>query len=221
MGQMIDFQRPDGGQSQGYLADAGAGKPGLILIQEWWGLNDHIRSVADRFAVAGFTTLAPDLYRGRLASSADEASHLMTGLDFGDATHQDLNGAVQVLAKRCPKVAVLGFCMGGALTVAAAVHVPGLAAAVCFYGIPPAEFANPAQIKTPFQGHFATRDTWCTPAAVNALEQAMRGAGASPEIYHYAADHAFFNKTRPEVYDAACADLAWQRSIDFLNAKLK
>ena len=220
MGQMIDFQRPDGAQSQGYLADAGAGKPGLILIQEWWGLNDQIRSVADRFAAAGFTTLAPDLYRGRLASSADEASHLMTGLDFADATHQDSSGAVQALAKRCPQVAVLGFCMGGALTVAAAVHVPGLAAAVCFYGIPPAEFANPAQIRLPFQGHFATRDDWCTPAAVSKLEQAMRGAGASPEIYHYAADHAFFNKTRPEVYDPACAELAWQRSIDFLNAKL-
>ena len=221
MGQMIDFQRPDGGKSQGYLADAGAGKPGLILIQEWWGLNDHMRSLADRFAAAGFTTLAPDLYRGRLASSADEASHLMTGLDFGDATHQDLNGALQALAKRCPKVAVMGFCMGGALTVAAAVHVPGLAAAVCFYGIPPAEFADPAQIKIPFLGHFATRDTWCTPAAVKALEQAMRGAGTKPEIHHYAADHAFFNKTRPEVYDATCADLAWQRSIAFLNANLK
>ncbi|MEJ5999575.1 dienelactone hydrolase family protein [Paucibacter soli] len=220
MGQMIEFKRPDGGLSQAYLADAGPGSPGLILIQEWWGLNDHIRGLAERFAAAGFSTLAPDLYRGRLASSADEASHLMTGLDFADATHQDLRGACQQLAAGGRKVGVLGFCMGGALTVAAAVHVPGLAAAVCFYGIPPAGLADPAQIKIPFQGHFASRDDWCTPAAAAALEKAMRAAGAQPEIYHYQADHAFFNNARPEVFDAACAQLAWERSIGFLRRHL-
>jgi len=217
---MIEFQRPDGATSQGYLAEAAAGAPALILIQEWWGLNDHIRSLAERFAAAGFTTLAPDLYRGRLASSADEASHLMTGLDFADATHQDLRGACQRLAAGGRKVGVLGFCMGGALTVAAAVHVPGLAAAVCFYGIPPAGLADPAQIKIPFQGHFASRDDWCTPAAAAALEKRMRAAGAQPELYHYQADHAFFNNARPEVFDAACAQLAWGRSLDFLRRHL-
>jgi len=220
MAQMIEFQRPDGATSQGYLAEAAAGAPALILIQEWWGLNDHIRSLAERFAAAGFTTLAPDLYRGRLASSADEASHLMTGLDFADATHQDLRGACQRLAAGGRKVGVLGFCMGGALTVAAAVHVPGLAAAVCFYGIPPAGLADPAQIKIPFQGHFASRDDWCTPAAAAALEKSMRAAGAQPELYHYQADHAFFNSARPEVFDAACAQLAWERSLDFLRRHL-
>ncbi|WIT13917.1 dienelactone hydrolase family protein [Paucibacter sediminis] len=220
MAQMIEFQRPDGATSQGYLAEAAAGAPALILIQEWWGLNDHIRSLAERFAAAGFTTLAPDLYRGRLASSADEASHLMTGLDFVDATHQDLRGACQRLAAGGRKVGVLGFCMGGALTVAAAVHVPGLAAAVCFYGIPPAGLADPAQIKIPFQGHFASRDDWCTPAAAAALEKRMRAAGAQPELYHYQADHAFFNNARPEVFDAACAQLAWERCMDFLRRHL-
>jgi len=220
MAQMIEFQRPDGATSQGYLAEAAAGAPALILIQEWWGLNDHIRGLAERFAAAGFTTLAPDLYRGRLASSADEASHLMTGLDFADATHQDLRGACQRLAAGGRKVGVLGFCMGGALTVAAAVHVPGLAAAVCFYGIPPAGLADPAQIKIPFQGHFASRDDWCTPAAAAALEKAMRAAGAQPELYHYQADHAFFNNARPEVFDAACAQLAWERSLSFLRRHL-
>lgn len=223
MGQMIEFTRPDGQRSQAYLAPASRevpGAPGLVLIQEWWGLNAHIRAVADRFAAAGFETLAPDLYRGRLASSADEASHLMSGLDFPDATHQDLRGAVQHLAASGRKVGVLGFCMGGALTVAAAVHVPEIAAAVCFYGIPPAGFADPARIRVPFMGHFASRDDWCTPAAAQQLEAAMRQAGQQPICHHYAADHAFFNAARPEVYDEAAATLAWQRSVDFLTTHL-
>ena len=217
MGQMIEFQRPDGGSSRAYLADAGPGTPGLVLIQEWWGLNPHICEVADRFAAAGFTTLAPDLYRGRVASSADEANHLMTGLDFGDATHQDLAGALAWLQERGSKVGVTGFCMGGALTVAAAVHLPGYAAASCFYGIPPAAFADPAKIAMPFQGHFADRDDWCTPAAVDGLQAALT---VPAELYRYPADHAFFNDKRPEVYDAACAKLAWERTLAFFHKHL-
>jgi carboxymethylenebutenolidase len=110
--------------------------------------------------------------------------------------------------------------MGGALTIAAAVHVPKLAAAVCFYGIPPKEFADPANIRIPLQAHFASRDDWCTPAAVDGLESAMKAAGATPEIFRYTADHAFFNKTRPEVYDEACAELAWGRSLKFFGQHL-
>lgn len=218
MSQMIAFKRPDGGSSRAYLAEAGPGAPGLILIQEWWGLNPHICELAERFAAAGFTTLAPDLYRGRIASSADEASHLMTGLDFGDATHQDLAGALAYLKQRCARVGVTGFCMGGALTIAAAVHLPGLAAASCFYGIPPAEFADPARIGIPFQGHFAARDDWCTPAAVDALEAKLK---VQHELHRYPAAHAFFNDKRPEVYDAACAKLAWERTLSFLNRHLR
>lgn len=221
MGQMIDFHRPDGATTLGYLADAGPGSPSVILIQEWWGLNEHIRSLVDRMAAAGFTTLAPDLYHGRLASTADEAGHLMNGLDFADATHQDLLGATRYLAQRGGKVGVMGFCMGGALTVASAVHVPGLSAAVCFYGIPPAEFADPAEIRIPFQGHFASQDDWCTPARVDELEVAMQRAGQSPDIHRYEAPHAFVNQTRPEVYDPACAQLAWDRTVDFLLRHLK
>jgi carboxymethylenebutenolidase len=213
----IEFKRPDGGTSRAYLADAGPGKPGIVLIQEWWGLNEQICAVADRCAAAGFTTLAPDLYRGRLASSADEASHLMTGLDFGDATHQDLAGALAYLQPHCSKVGVTGFCMGGALTIAAAVHVPGYAAASCFYGIPPAEFADPATIAIPFQGHFADLDDWCTPAAVNGLEGKLK---VPAEIYRYHAHHAFFNERRPEVFDAACAKQAWERTIAFFGKHL-
>ena len=222
MSQMIEFQRPDGGQTHAYLSEpaaAAAGSPGLILIQECWGLNPHIRAVADRFAAAGYTVLAPDLYRGRVASDADEANHLMTGLDFAGATHQDLAGALAYLKARCGKVGVVGFCMGGALTIAAAVHLPGLAAASCFYGIPPAALADPAQIAIPFQGHFADLDDWCTPAAVDALA-AILPAASHAEIHRYPAQHAFFNDSRPEVHDAACARQAWERTLEFFGKKL-
>jgi carboxymethylenebutenolidase len=220
MGQSITFQRPDGGSTDAYLADAGPGTPSVVLIQEWWGLNDHIRGLADGMAQAGITALAPDLYRGRLAHSADEASHMMNNLDFPDATFQDLQGAVNHLVQRGGKIGVMGFCMGGALTIASAVHVKGLWAAVCFYGIPPASFADPAQIRIPFQGHFANEDDWCTPALVRQLEDTMRQAGQTPDIHHYQAYHAFVNQTRPEVYDAACTALAMERTVSFLKRHL-
>lgn len=220
-GQMIDFKRPDGSECKGYYAAAGVERPGIVVIQEWWGLNPQICSVADRFAADGYNALAPDLYHGRVTQDRDEASHLMNGLDFAGATFQDIRGAVaQLQASGNGKVAVMGFCMGGALTVASAVHLPEVNAAICFYGIPPADFADPRHIRIPFQGHFATRDTWCTPDAVRRLEEAMRSTGQQPEIYRYEADHAFFNKLRPEVYSPVAAELSWERSIAFLKRSL-
>ncbi len=215
---MIEFRRPDGGSTPAYQA-AGTG-PGIVLIQEWWGLNAQIKATADRLAAEGFQVLVPDLYRGKLAASGEEANHLMSGLDFVDACDQDLAGAIAQLAANGKKVGVMGFCMGGALTVAAAARLQGVAAAVCFYGAPPQELADPATIAIPFQGHFATLDDWCTPAVAQQLETAMRAAGREPEIHHYAAQHAFFNAARPEVFDADAAELAWRRSLAFLRRTL-
>jgi carboxymethylenebutenolidase len=220
VGKMIDFQRPDGAASKGYLADCAPGAPAVVVIQEWWGLNKHICGIADRFAAAGFTALAPDLYRGRIASSRDEARHLMDGLDFPDATHQDLRGAVRHLTARGSKVGVVGYCMGGALAVAAAVHLPEAAAAVCFYGMPPKTFADPADMRVPFQGHFAVRDDWVTPQLVEPTIAAMAAAGVVAETYIYDAAHAFFNADRPEVFDATAATLAWDRTIAFFSRHL-
>lgn len=220
MGQKIEFARPDGSACAGYYAEAGAGKPGVIVIQEWWGLNAQICQMADRFAAAGFNALAPDLYQGRVTQDPDEAGHLMNGLDFPGATHQDIRGAALHLARTSGKVGVTGFCMGGALTIATAVHVPEVAAAVCFYGIPPADFADPAKIRVPFQAHFANRDDWCTPAAVDQLEKTMVSAGLTPEIFRYDAQHAFCNAARPEVYDTACATLALDRTLAFFRQTL-
>ncbi|MGH7097275.1 MAG: dienelactone hydrolase family protein [Stellaceae bacterium] len=219
MGTMIEFARPDGGRTRGYLATAARGRPGVVVIQEWWGLNDQICGVADRFARAGYNALAPDLYKGRLTAVPDEANHLMSGLDFPDATHQDLRGAATHLQAEGGRVAVMGFCMGGALTIAAAVHMPELAAGVCFYGIPDRGFADPARLRVPFQGHFANRDDWCTPAAVDDLERVLKSAGARHEIYRYDAAHAFANE-RSAAYDVASANLAWERMSGFLKKEL-
>ncbi len=220
MGTTIEFQRPDGGKTKGYLALSGRGRPGIVVIQEWWGLNDQICGVADRFARMGYNALAPDLYAGRVTIEPDEANHLMSGLDFAGATHQDLSGAASHLKRESGKIGVIGFCMGGALTIAAAVHIPEFSAAVDFYGIPPKELADPARIRIPFQGHFANRDDWCTPAAVSELEKTLKGAGVQHEIYRYEAAHAFANE-RSAAYDVASANLAWERMTPFLERQLR
>ena len=219
MGTMIELARPDGGKAKGYLATAGQGRPGVVVIQEWWGLNDQICGVADRFARTGYNALAPDLYKGRVTTEPDEANHLMTGLDFAGATHQDLRAAAQHLKSQSGKVAVMGYCMGGALTIAAAVHVPEFVAGVAFYGIPPKEFADPAKIRLPLQGHFANKDDWCTPAAVDDLERGLKESGLKHEVYRYEAAHAFANE-RSAAYDVACANLAWERMAAFLRAQI-
>ena len=159
MGSLIDFKRPDGSTCKGYLAEAGKGKPGIVVIQEWWGLNDQICGIADRFARQGYNALAPDLYKGRVTQKPDEANHMMSGLDFVGAADQDIAGAVQHLAAMGGKVGVMGFCMGGALTIAACARVGGISCGVPFYGIPPGQLADPAKITVPLQGHFATRTT--------------------------------------------------------------
>src|SRR5207302_6674730 len=126
MAKTIEYKRPDGKTVKGYLAEPAAGSkaPGMVVIQEWWGMNDQIRGVADKLAKAGYRALVPDLYRGKVALEANEAKHLMEGLNFGDAAGQDIRGAVQNLKQSSPKVAVMGYCMGGALTILSSVFVP-------------------------------------------------------------------------------------------------
>ncbi|MBS0223463.1 MAG: dienelactone hydrolase family protein [Proteobacteria bacterium] len=219
MGSMIDFKRPDGSTCKGYLAEAGKGKPGLVVIQEWWGLNDQIKRVADRFAAAGYNALAPDLYKGRVTQQPDEANHLMNGLDFVGASDQDIAGAVKYLAGMSRKVGVTGFCLGGALTIAACARVAGIACGVPYYGVPPKELADPAKIKVPIQGHFANKDDWCTPQVVDEFAAAMTKAGNKPEVYRYDAAHAFA-KDDGAAYDAAAAKQSWDRTLAFLGKNL-
>src|SRR5512138_1134497 len=160
MGKMVEFKRPDGQSVQGYLAEPAnaAGAPGVVVIQEWWGLNAQIKGVADRYAAAGYVALVPDLYRGKSTVEAAEAEHLMTNLNFGDAAGQDVRGAVQYLKARGTKVGVSGYCMGGALTLLAAVFVPEADAGVVFYGYPPLEYIDASKIKIPLMAHWAVDD---------------------------------------------------------------
>ncbi len=220
MGESVQFSTPNSGNVTGYLATAPGSRKNVVVIQEWWGLNDQIRGVCDRFAAAGFNALAPDLYKGRVTSDPDEANHMMQGLDWVGATEQDVRGAVQHLKANGGKTAVMGFCMGGALTIIAAVKIPELDAAVCFYGIPPAEAADPKQIRVPLQCHFANQDDWCTPEAVSAFEATLKEAGVRYELFRYDGQHGFFNEQRPDVYNPEASRLAWERMLAFLNTHL-
>lgn len=222
MAQNLTFHRQDGTPCPGYLAtpDAGDAAPGLVVIQEWWGLNDQIKKTADRFAQAGFRALVPDLYRGKVAKDADEANHLMTHLDWAGAV-ADIAGAVSYLKAGGGKAGVLGFCMGGALTILAGVNVPAADAGVCFYGIPPADAADVRSVGLPLMCHFATEDDWCNAEAIENLQDSLQAGAVEFELFRYpGTQHAFFNEARPEVYDAAAAQLAFDRSITFLKSKL-
>jgi len=222
MGEMIEFKRPDGKTCPGYLTTpkAGASAHGFVCIQEWWGLNEQIKKTADRLAEAGYCAVVPDLYRGKVAKASDEASHMMSSLNFADAAEQDVRGAVQHLKQSSKKVAVGGFCMGGALTILAAVRVPEMDAGACFYGIPDLGADEFKKIKIPLTCHFANKDGHWTPAKVNDFEAALNQSKSQFEICRYDAQHAFMNELRPEVFDAASAKLAWDRTLAFLKNAL-
>lgn len=222
-GNAVTFLRPDGQSAPGLAFHAARpGAPALVLIQEWWGINEQICGVAQRLADAGYNVLIPDLYRGRLASFSerDEAQHLMGSLNFPDALFQDLAGAVTTAREHHGKVGVMGFCMGGALTLAAAVHLPAASAAICFYGVPPAALADPRKLQVPLQCHFADHDDWVTSEVVRNLEEQLEGVTVEHEIHRYDAHHAFLNEARPEVHNADAAALSWRRSLDFLARHL-
>ncbi len=230
MGQTITFTRPDGQTLQGYLAEpANPGNaPALVVIQEWWGLNDQIRGVADRYTLAGFRALVPDLYRGKSTVQAAEAEHLMTNLNFADAAGQDVRGAVTYLKKNSSKVGVTGYCMGGALTMLASCNVPEADAGVVYYGYPPLEYIDASKIKMPLLAHFATEDVPFPIANVYKLEEKLRAANVSHVFHLYRAQHAFANETAVgenklpiTEFNPGAAELAWTRTLEFFNKHLK
>lgn len=222
MGQTVTFKRPDGKDCSGYYEEPAAGTraPGIVVIQEWWGLNDQIKGVAKRFVDLGYRALVPDLYRGKVTVEVAEANHLMTNLNFADAAGQDVRSAAQHLKKSSPKVGVVGFCMGGALTVLAAVFVKELDAASSWYGFPPEGAADVKTISIPIQFHFAQRDGFFTPDQAKALESKLKQGKVKFESYWYDADHAFGNENNPQ-HDAESTKLAWRRTTDFFAKHLK
>jgi carboxymethylenebutenolidase len=225
MGEMIEFPS-NGSTGQGYLAmpTSGAG-PGVVVIQEWWGLVPHIKDVCDRFAAAGFIAVAPDLYRGKQITEPDEAGKEMMALQLGQAG-KDMSGAVDEVRRRSghDTIGVVGFCMGGGLALVLATQRPdAIAACVAFYGVIPWPEAQPdfAQMRAAVLAHIAELDGFFGPDVADALEAQLKDLGVETDFHLYrGVDHAFFNDTRPEVYDAEAATLAWQRTIDFLHARL-
>jgi class I fructose-bisphosphate aldolase len=224
--QHVSYLARGGGSADAELAvPAGEGQvPAVVLIQEWWGLNDHIRSILQRLAEAGFLALAPDLYHGKSTADAEEAGKLMTELDTLRAV-REIGGGVDFLRtheRSNGRVGVIGFCMGGALTFASACHIEGLGAAVPFYGIPPAEKVDYTRVTAPILAHFASRDGWAPPDRAREIQKQIEAAGKSTmRLEIYEADHAFMNDTRPEVYSAEAAASAWDRSVAFLHENLR
>jgi carboxymethylenebutenolidase len=222
MGETVSF-KADGGTTDAYLAapaKGGTGK-GVIVIQEWWGLNDHIQDVTDRFAKAGFTALAPDLYHGTVTKSPDEAGKLLMALNIARA-EKDLRGAVAHLRSLTGKpVGVVGFCMGGALSLFAACrNGDDAGACVVYYGGHPKVEFDFDGLTAPVLGHWAEHDDFANQTAAK-VEAELKRRGKSCEFHRYPGTrHAFFNDQRPEVYDAKAAQLSWERTLAFFDAHL-
>jgi len=225
MGEIVDFPS-NGGTASGYLAtpESGTGIP-LVVIQEWWGLVPHITDVADRFAAEGFVALVPDLYHGETTTEPDEAGKLMMAMNLGQAG-KDMSGAVEKVAEVSSRdaVGVTGFCMGGGLALILAAQRPDrVKAVVPWYGLLPWPDSQPdwARLEASVLGHYAANDEYFTPELARELEQTLKALGKDATINVFpGVEHAFFNDTRPEVYDAEAAADAFRQTVDFLREKL-
>jgi carboxymethylenebutenolidase len=223
MGKMVQFPS-NGGNTSGYLATPSSGKgPGIIVIQEWWGLVDHIKRVCDRFAAEGFSALAPDMYHGKTASEPDEAGKLFMALNIAQA-EKDLRGAAKALAEHSStaKIGVVGFCMGGQLALFAATLNENVGACVDFYGIHPNVKPDYSKLSGPVLGLFAEKDGFVTPQTARDVDAAIKKAGKQSEIHIYPnVDHAFFNDDNTAAYNKPAAEDAWKRTLGFFKANLK
>lgn len=217
----------NGGEAHGYLAlpDSGSG-PGLIVIQEWWGLTDHVKDVTDRFAAEGFVALAPDLYGGKVAHDADEAGEMMQSLPVTEAA-QDLAGALSFLEDHdgvtSDTVGAVGFCMGGGFVlVLAAQQGDRIGAAVPFYGVGGYDEVDLSQVTAPVLGHFGTEDDFAPPEQVDDLEAKLEASDATIDIRRYEGQgHAFFNdEDHMGTYDADAAQQAWEATLNHLRTHL-
>jgi len=211
-----------GGQAGGHLARSDRGKPGVIVLQEWWGLVPHIKDVAGRFAAQGYVALAPDLYHGKSTVEAEEARHLMEGLDWGRAA-QEIAGAIRYLreVEGVTRVGVTGFCMGGALTIIAAAQ-PGVDAYAAFYGFPPAGAADLQKITAPGLIFFGEDEQFFSVPDAQAFAEVQRARSREAEVVIYpGAGHAFFNNERAEAYRRDAANDAWRRTLEHFGRHLR
>jgi carboxymethylenebutenolidase len=217
----------NGGSAHGYLATPASGRgPGVVVVQEWWGLDDHIADVVDRLASEGFVALAPDLFGGRVAHDSDEAGRLMQELPVAQAA-RDLGGAVDFLLAHevvtSSTVGAVGFCMGGGFVLLlAAQQGEKVSAAVPFYGVGPAVPDTYTGVRAAVQGHYGERDDFYPVEQARAQEEQIhREAGVPVEFFYYPAGHAFHNdKDKLGTYDPEAAELAWSRTVDFLRTNV-
>jgi len=222
-GRMVEFPS-NGRTTQGYLSTPAAGKgPGVLVIQEWWGLVGHIKNVCDRFAAEGFSALAPDMYHGKTANEPDEAGKLFMALNIEHA-QKDLSGAAKYLAghSSTARMGAVGFCMGGQLALFAGCIEPAIGAVVDFYGIHPNVKPDYGKLGGPVLGLFAEKDAFVTPQTARDVEAAITKAGKAVEVHIYpGVDHAFFNDERSDVYDKAAAADAWRRTLAHFRSNLR
>lgn len=225
MGQRIEFAA-DGGTVEAYLSLPPGGRgPGLVVVQEWWGLVPHIEDVCDRFAAEGYVVLAPDLYHGDTAEEPDEAGRRMQELSVGDAA-RDLTAGIDHLLARddvtSQQVGIVGFCMGGALALVAAHAAPErVAAAVPFYSV--FWYGDPdlSRLRCPVLMHVGAQDAFISVERVEALAEQVRAAGAPVSVrVHPGAGHAFLNDSRPDSYQPEAAEKAWHETVEFLRDHL-
>ncbi len=224
-GEMVNF--PSNGQeAEGYLAKPASGSgPGVVVIQEWWGLVPHIKDVCDRLAGEGFVALAPDLFHGASTTEPDEAGKLVMGMKIDEAA-KDMAGAVDYLVEReaatGDKVGSVGFCLGGGLSLYLTGLKPAIGACVIYYGVLPGAQPDLANVQAAVLGHFAENDNFASPASARELESNLKSQGKQVEFHIYPdTEHAFFNDTRPDVYNARDAQLAWDRTLAFLQRHLR
>ena len=212
---------PANGATTAYVARPdGDATAVVILIQEWWGINDHIRDIAGRYANEGYICVAPDLFRGKLARDSTEAAKLMQGLAIEDGL-ETIRAAISETKRthNVQKIGITGYCMGGTFALRAACEISELAAAAPFYGdIPEESVLKKLRVPTLFIA--GKRDAWINPEKVNGLIEAARKYDLPVEVVTYDADHAFFNNTRPEVYDPGAAADAWKRVLDLFRKHL-
>ena len=212
-----------GGETTAYVAmpgEAGENPKAVLLIQEWWGLNDHIKDIAGRYAREGFVCIAPDLYRGKLATNPDEASKMMNALEIEDGLDTIKNAMEKARSQYgFSHFGVTGYCMGGTFALRAACELEGVSAAAPFYGdIPGDDVLQKLTVPTVFIS--GTRDKWISPEKVAKLEDAAERFELPVQSLKYDADHAFFNDTRPEVYDETAARDAWAKVVAFFKGSL-
>lgn len=212
------------GQTTAHVArpeDADQKDAAVILIQEWWGINDHVLDLTGRYAKEGYISVAPDLYRGKVVTDAEEASRLMHELAIEDGM-ETIKRTIEEVRQQfgVEKIGITGYCMGGTFALRAACEIDTLACAAPFYGDIPEE-QTLAKLKVPTLFIAGVRDQWINPEKVNELKEAAHKYNLPVEVVSYDADHAFFNDTRPEVYNPEAAADAWQRVLGLFNERLQ